>query len=70
MSCIVSRLELDAEDANTLREWMATGCVGHGRKVSGEDMARALRAEGFEVSNTAVKDHYAGRCRCTERDGR
>ena len=51
---------LDEEDAPVLQTWLASPTV------SAAAITNALKAHGFNVSKTTVKDHRRGDCACKE----
>lgn len=63
---ILTGTRLSNDDKKTLSEFLDTPEGTHGR-LTNSAIASALRAEGFDVSNSSVDRHRAAACACARK---
>lgn len=63
---ILNGTQLSAEDNKVLKDFLDTpeGVVG---RLTNAAIAVALRAEGFDISNSSVDRHRGGQCACNRK---
>jgi hypothetical protein len=63
---ILTGTQLSKEDKTTLTEFLDAPEGTHGR-LTNSAIASALRAEGFDISNSSVDRHRANVCACARK---
>lgn len=63
---ILEGSQVSDEDKEVLREYLDTEEGSPGR-LTNAAIAAALRAEGFDISNSSVDRHRSGQCSCNRK---